>query len=171
MHNFLSVLLVLTLPYVAMAAAKPSELQAAIKAEVPVGEASFSKLFIHVYDAQFWSDSGDWKHPPYALSITYDMNFTPDELADRTQQEMQHVSTLPEDALQGYTQQIRRIYPSVEAGDRITALQKDATTTAFFHNGRPIGTIKDKDFAAAFFGIWLSPKSSEPTMQKQLVLR
>lgn len=169
MRSFVAVLLMLALPGLALAADKPSELKASIKAEKPAGEASLRKLFIHVYDAQFWSDSGDWKHAPYALTIIYDMGFTPDELADRTQQEMQHVSDLPDEALQGYTQQIRSIYPSVKAGDRITALQKDANSTAFFHNGKPIGTIKDENFAAAFFGIWLSPKSSEPELQKQLL--
>ena len=169
MRNILVSCALLLLPYVALSAENPPELDTAIRAQQPIGSTSFSKLFLHVYDAQFWSDSGNWKKPPYALTITYAMGFTPDELADRTYDEMKHVSSLPEDTLVSYSDKLRILYPKVRAGDRITALQVNAQTTSFYHNSRFLGAIHDPEFAPAFFGIWLSPKSSEPDMQKQLL--
>jgi len=168
MRNILFALCLLASPGLAMAAEKPPELSA-MKAESPVGSATLRKLMLHVYDASFWSDSGGWSKTPYALSITYAMNFSPDELADRTLDEMKQVSDLPEATLAGYAQQLRTLYPNVKDGDRITALQKDAATTVFYHNGKKRGEVRDAAFAKPFFGIWLSPKSSEPDMQQKLL--
>jgi len=161
--------LLFSVPCAALAAAKPAELTPIIKASQPVGEASLRKLFMHVYDVQFWSDSGGWQLPPYALSITYEMGFTADELADRTHSEMQHVSSLPTRTLNAYTEELRRIYPAVTDGDRITALQLDDKTTAFYRNESPIGEIHGAEFGPAFFAIWLSPQSSEPELQSKLL--
>ena len=169
MRNLLVACVLFLLPVTAFSAQKPPELVAAIRSEQPIGSASLSKLFMHVYDAQFWSDSGSWKKPPYALAITYAMGFTADELADRTQDEMRHVSTLPEETLKSYGDKLRTLYPNVKAGDRITALQKNMQTTVFYYNGKAIGEINDAAVAPAFFGIWLSEKSSEPEMQQQLL--
>ena len=168
MRKLFAIVLFLSLPAWAWAAGKPPELQSAIASDKPVGQASLSKLFLHVYDASFWSDSGGWSKPPYALVITYDMHVSSDDLADRTYEEMKHVSNQPDGTLTHDADLLRRIYPSVSAGDRITAVQKDAATTLFYYNGKPIGKVTDANFAQAFFGIWLSPKSSEPEMQQQL---
>lgn len=167
MRNLLLAAALFIAPTLALAT-KPPELAPAIKAEAPIGTHSFSKLMLPVYDVSFWSDSGSSSKAPYALSITYDMNFSPDELAERTGDEMKGVSNLPQETIAKYTELLRGIYPQVKDGDRITALQKDAGTTVFYHNGKQVGAVKDAQFAQPFFGIWLSPKSSEPQMQKQL---
>jgi hypothetical protein len=36
-------------------------------------------------------------------------------------------------------------------------------------NDKPIGNIDDAEFARAFFAIWLDPKTSEPSLRKQLL--
>lgn len=168
MRKVSTLLLVILLPTLAFAEGKPPELQAVIAQKLPVGQASLSKLFFHVYDVSFWSDSHGWSKPPYALVVTYDMDFTSTELVDRTYEEMQLVSNQPDTRLAHYADLLRGIYPSVSSGDRITALQKDRTTTVFYYNGKKLGKITDPEFAKSFFGIWLSPKSSEPNMQRQL---
>jgi hypothetical protein len=167
-NTVLSVVLAAGVAFSAQAADKPKEIGAVIVASSPVGEASLNKFFLHVYDAQFWSDSGDTTKAPYALSIVYAMGFSPQELADRTFEEMKQVSTLPVETLQKYAEMLRKIYPEVKNGDRITAVQKDAVTTLFYYNGQAVGKVKDAGFASAFFGIWLSSKSSEPEMQRKL---
>ena len=168
MRNFLIAIFFLASPCIALAAEKPPELAGIIAAERPVGEAKLKKLFLHVYDAAFWSDSRGWSKPPYALNITYAMHFTPDELADRTLDEMKHVSGMPQDSLVKYAELLRHLYLEVNDGDRITALQKNTSTTVFFHNGKKLGEVHDAGFAQPFFGIWLSPRSSEPEMQQTL---
>ena len=168
MRRSLIVMALLFLPVSGMAAQKPTELSGVIRAKNPVGVAQLQKLFMDVYAIEFWSDSGNWKRPPYALSITYNMNFSTEELVERTYDEMRHVSELPDEQLRAHTEQLRMIYPSVREGDRVTALRKK-TGTYFYHNGKRIGNIRGSAFADAFFGIWLSPKSSEPEMLQQLL--
>jgi hypothetical protein len=41
---------------------------------------------------------------------------------------------------------------------------------AFLLNGRPLGEVRDPDFARVFFGIWLSPRTSEPALREALLL-
>lgn len=158
--------LMLCLPMAA--AAKPPELATAIASPEPVGRASMKALWIEVYHASFWSDSGGWHQPPYALSLTYGMAFTARELADRSAEEMAHVSQLPADTRERYATQLATLWHDVQEGDRMTALAQDGGTV-FFHNGRRLGAIQGDDFRRAFFGIWLSPESSEPDMQRQLL--
>ena len=161
-------LAVALLPCIAFAA-KPPELAASIHAASPVGSAQMDKLFIHVYDASFWSDSSGVSKPPYALSITYDMDFSKDDLIGRTVTELKHVSTLPDDKLQHYAAQLGTMWPDISSGDRITAFTPDAKQTVFYYNGKNVGKIADAEFTASFFGIWLSPKTSEPQMRKELL--
>ena len=152
------------------AQAKATEIAPVIKAEKPVGTATMRVLWSDVYHASFWSDNGGWQQQPYALSLTYDMNFTADELADRTSEEMGKVSTLSETARTQYAERLKALWPNVKKGDRITAIARQ-NRTSFYHNGKALGSIEGGEFMRAFFGIWLSPNSSEPEMQRQLLAK
>ena len=39
----------------------------------------------------------------------------------------------------------------------------------FFVNGRAVGDVRDARFAQLFFGIWLSPQTSEPRLRESLL--
>ena len=41
----------------------------------------------------------------------------------------------------------------------------------FFFNGRASGELAEAEFARLFFGIWLSPRTSEPALREQLLGR
>ncbi|MFZ4540199.1 MAG: chalcone isomerase family protein [Rickettsiales bacterium] len=157
------------MPITAWAGEKPPELNQAIHAATPTGSATLRKFMLHVYDASFWSDTNSWQKAPYALSITYAMDFSAKDLSERTLSEMQRVSDAPEANLRSYAAKLSNLWPDVKEGDRITALARVDGSTLFFHNGRQLGAIADNIFTSAFFGIWLSPKTSEPTMRKQLL--
>jgi hypothetical protein len=98
------------------------------------------------------------------------MSFTTDELVERTVEEMVKVSpATPKPALAGYMAALRRAFPNVEDGDRITALHMPGSGVRFFHNGKPTAEIVDPAFAAPFFDIWLSPRTSEPRLRAALL--
>jgi hypothetical protein len=161
--------MVMALPLVANAAEKPSEIGATIRAAAPVGGGKLKRLFMSLYEVSFWSDSGDWKKAPYALTITYAMNFSAQELTDVTLTEMQNISDQPHNSLKIYADQLTKLLPNVASGDRITAIAMPTGYTAFYHNGRALGTIRDAVFTPLFFGVWLSPKTSEPELRQQLL--
>jgi hypothetical protein len=58
---------------------------------------------------------------------------------------------------------------AVKAGDRITAIHTPGQPVRFFHNGRMTASSEDSTFADPFFGIWLSPKTSEPSLRRALL--
>lgn len=165
----LSAALLMLLPLHSWAAEKPTEINQVIEAAAPIGTARMQKFMLHVYDASFWSDTGGWQKAPYALTITYAMDFSAEDLAERTLREMRHVSDAPEATLYKYAAHLEKLWPDVKEGDRITALARANGSTLFFYNGKPLGAIHDRIFTAAFFGIWLSPKCTEPTMRQQLL--
>ena len=39
----------------------------------------------------------------------------------------------------------------------------------FFKNGAPTGEVNEPGFAQDFFGVWLSPNTSEPDLRKSLL--
>jgi Chalcone isomerase-like len=167
--TILLALAVFLLPCAAFAQTKPPEIARTIHASAPIGSYELHMLLMHIYDASFWSDGGGFARPPYALSVVYAMDFSKGDIIDRTIEELKHVSTLPDAKLQHYATQLANMWPDISEGDRITALTPDAKQTVFYYNGKKTGNIVDADFTTAFFGIWLSPKTSEPEMRDALL--
>ena len=65
--------------------------------------------------------------------------------------------------------QMRALFPDVSAGDRITGVHQPAMGAVFWGNGRLLGEVRDPLFAKLFFGIWLSPQTSEPQLRRALL--
>jgi hypothetical protein len=57
----------------------------------------------------------------------------------------------------------------VHAGDRITGVHRPGEAAVFFVNGRGVGEVRDARFAQLFFGIWLSPRTSQPALRASLL--
>jgi hypothetical protein len=64
---------------------------------------------------------------------------------------------------------MRRVFPDVRKGDRLTGLHVPGRGVRFFHNGQPIGESPDPAFARAFFAIWLDPRTSQPEFRRTLL--
>ena len=62
-----------------------------------------------------------------------------------------------------------RVVPDVKKGDRVLGIHKPGTGADFWVNGKLVGEIQDAEFARLFFGIWLSPKTSEPQIRTLLL--
>ena len=156
---------------VASASIRPGEISGTIKAERPYGTGSLTWLFLTAYDASLWTDAPTWSmRETFALSITYKMSFSREELVERTVEEMKRVSPgLSDEALSRFGARLSKAYPAVKSGDRITALHVPSQPVRFYHNGVMTSDIADADFAEPFFGIWLSPKTSEPSLRAGLL--
>ena len=160
--------LCLLAPLPAMAA--PAEISGTIKADKPYGEGHMNFLFIKVYTARFWTDGTGWSmDAPCAMEITYGMGFDTDDLVERTIKEMKHVDPGLGDAeVAKLTPELNKVYPAVKSGDRLTALYIPGKPLAFFQNGTPTGSI-DNGYAKDFFGLWLLPNTSSPSLREKLL--
>ncbi len=127
---------------------------------------------LHIYDARLWSATpvaGDGAAQPLALELIYARSLVGEQIASRSIKEMQGIGAVSEAQSARWLAAMTQLFPDVKAGDRITGLQLPGQGTRFFFNGSLRGEVPDADFTRLFFGIWLSPKTSEPRLRAQLL--
>ena len=153
------------------ALAAPPEVADVIKSEKPYGEGHVNFLFIKAYIAQLWTDAPTWSmDAPFAMEITYGMDFDTDDLVERTIKELKNVDPgLSDTDVAKLTPELDRVYTPVKSGDRLVALYVPGKPIEFSHNGTPTGSIAGEEFAKNFFGIWLSPNTSAPSLRRDLL--
>ncbi len=163
----LSLALLASLP----AFAAPPEIANVIKADKPYGEGHMNFLFINAYNARLWTDALRWTmDQPFAMEITYGLSFDTDDLVERTFKEMKTVDPgLSGAETARLTPELNKVYPPVKKGDRLTALYVPGQPVMFSHNGALTGSIAGDGFARDFFGIWLSPNTSAPSLRDKLL--
>lgn len=160
-----SLLLIFTQPVLAQDEVK----QTMPNAEL-VGEGRLSVLFMDVYDATLYAPDGQWaKDKPFALSIHYFRDIDGDDIADRSIEEMRGQGFQDEDMLNQWHAEMDAIFPDVQNGTVLTAFFVPGKHTEFFENGRSMGIVEGDEFLHRFSGIWLSEKTSEPALRKQLL--
>ncbi len=130
-------------PAVAMTApALPPAVAALAPGLAPQGGGVLRFLGIAVYDGWYWSEERGWSlERPFALDLHYHRSLVGSSIAERSVDEI--------------------------AGLGLgSAAQRSRWG---FHNGRPIGEIVDREFARAFFGIWLDPRTSRRDFRSKLL--
>lgn len=134
------------------------------------GEGNQRWFGLLVYRARLWSMRGGWKPAgPFALEIRYAHSLRGADIAKRSIDEMQHIGVSDSPMLQRWQSAMQKLFPDVRDGDVLIGLATAEGQSRFFLNGEPIGQIDDPGFTAAFFGIWLSPKTSAPGLRRELL--
>jgi hypothetical protein len=126
-----------------------------------------------VYDAALWTTPGasvaTLEAQPLALEVRYLRDIKGRDLAERSIREMQRSGALSAEQERRWLDEMLRVFPDVRQGDRLVGLQRPGTGASFWINGRFQGEVRDVEFARRFFGIWLSPQTSEPAMRRALL--
>ena len=153
------------------AAAPPSEIVSVIHADKPFGAGRYRFLFVTAYEAQLWTDAPQWSmRSAFALTLRYHMRFSTDDMVSRSVEEMKRIDpSLDPSQLKAYGEAMDRVFPPVESGDEITALYLPGKPVRFFRDATATGEVSDPAFAKDFFGIWLSPRSTDPSLRKALL--
>lgn len=137
------------------------------------GEAILRFLGMRIYHARLWVEP-DFRpdrptEHPAVLELEYLRDFKGADIAERSLKEMQRSGLLPDAKAQRWLAQMRRVFPDIRAGDRLTGHFQPGQATRFWHNGRPTGEVADAQFGRSFLGIWLAPTTSEPAMRQALL--
>ena len=124
-----------------------------------------------VYNAYLWAPDGASfdRTKPYVLDIHYLRTFSAKQLAERSIDEMRGQGTGSDAVYPKWTAEMQRVFADVKEGDRLIGVATPARTAKFFYNGAYRGEVADAAFTDAFFGIWLSEKSSQPGMRDRLL--
>lgn len=123
-----------------------------------------------LYSARLWRSGERWQADlPHALELTYRRTITAEQLVSASIDEMRRIDGRDEALLARWRQQLAGVFPSVSEGDTIVGLHEPGRGVRFFFNGRLYGTIDDATLAAAFFAIWLDPRTREPGLRARLL--
>ena len=127
---------------------------------------------MRIYDARLWSPAtvtGDGASQPLALELIYARSIKGDLIVSSSLREMQRVGTFSDEQSARWAKAMAPLFPNIKAGDRITGVQRPGQSARFFYNGSLRGEVADAEFTRLFFGIWLSPRTSDPQLRQQLL--
>ena len=137
------------------------------------GQARLRFLGLHVYDIRLWSAAPviaeRWAEQPLTLEIEYARALDGGEIASRSLKEMRRQGAITDAQAQAWLTEMQAAFPDVKAGDRISGTHEPGVAAVFFVNGQLRRRVADPLFAQRFFGIWLSPQTSETRLRAQLL--
>lgn len=126
-----------------------------------------------IYSAHLWVSPGfqpdRYAEQPLALTLAYQRNFTAQAIAERSLVEMQRIGDVTAAQATRWRQALQAALPDIQAGDQLTGLYQPGQATVFQRQGRATGEVSDPAFGPLFFGIWLSPRTSEPRLREALL--
>ena len=155
------------------ALAAPAELAADLPQARLQGSGRLRFLGLRIYDIRLWAGASpvgaQWAGVPLALELEYARSLDGAQIAERSLVEMRRQAEPAADTAERWLAAMKKVFPDVREGDRITGVNLPGQGARFFHNGRLRGEVRDTEFARLFFGIWLSPRTSEPALRESLL--
>ena len=137
------------------------------------GSGDLRFLGLSIYQARLWVhplfEAGDFGAHPLALELTYQRAFSAEAIAKRSIAEMRRIGPFSAAQATLWQQALQAALPDVQPGDRLVGLYQPGSGATFQLRGRTVGTVADPAFARLFFGIWLSPLTSEPQLRTALL--
>lgn len=137
-----------------------------------VGSGRLRFVGLRIYDARLWSPAtpgaDDWDTQPLALELQYARALVGAQIAERSLEEMRRQGPVEAATAERWLAVMRSTFPDVRDGDRLTGVYRPGAAARFFHNGSARGEWADAVLSRRFFGIWLSPQTSEPSLREAL---
>ncbi|MDQ3270787.1 MAG: chalcone isomerase family protein, partial [Pseudomonadota bacterium] len=150
-----------------------AELQQVLPQAQLVGKGRLSVWGFQVYDVRLWANPGfgaaSFAAQPLALELAYLRDFDKQAVAERSIAEMRRSATISAEQAEKWMATMARVLPNVKKSDRVMGVHRPGVGASFWMNGKPLGEIRDAEFARLFFGIWLAPTTSEPGLRSALL--
>lgn len=154
-------------------ALRAASLSQALSGLEPAGQAQMRFLGLRIYALRLWVSPGfDPQTPvsqPVALELTYQRGFTAQAIAERSVQEIRRQRSLSPQEAADWTAMLAGWLPDVAPGDRLTGLLLPGQGMQLWRGELSLGWLAEPQLAAYFFGIWLSPQTSEPGLRQALL--
>jgi len=162
------------LPDIVAAQSKvPPEVLREIDAPRLQGNGRMRFLAFDVYEARLWTPAdfrpARYGEAAFALELNYLRSLSTEVLVEASVREMRRLGSWTAQREAAWTAALKTAFPPVSPGDRITGVHRPGQGAAFYVNGQLRTAWDDPELGRAFFGIWLSPASSEPALRAQLL--
>ena len=150
-------------------AAASVELLAGLQDARPVGQGTLTWFGLTLYEATLYAPEGRYRADrPHALRIDYARGFSREQLARRTLEEIERIHG-PQSDRAALMDRLSSLFPDVSAGDHLIGVHYPGRSAEFYGNGMRLGQLDDPELAAAFFGIWLDPRTREQPLRARLL--
>jgi hypothetical protein len=157
----------------AAATAPEATVASALQDKQPVGQGRLRVWGFEVYDASLWASPGfngqRFAEHRFALELHYLRTFKGRDIAARSIEEMRQLERISPEQATRWQQGMDTLFPDVQRGDRITGVHVPGSGARFYLNGQLLGELTDAGFSRLFFGIWLSPRTSQPALRERLL--
>jgi hypothetical protein len=145
----------------------------ALQDKRPMGQGRLRVWGFEVYDASLWAGPGfdgqRFAEHRFALELHYLRAFKGRDIAARSIEEMRQLERVSPEQAARWQQAMDTLFPDVQRGDRITGVHVPGSGARFYLNGQLRGELTDAGFSRLFFGIWLSPRTSQPALRASLL--
>ena len=149
------------------------EVMAALPLARLIGSGRLRVWGFDVYDAALWAPPGlsarDLTSQPFALELTYLRDFKATAIAASSVEEIRRQTAVSDQQEAAWTAELLRALPDIRKGDRVIGIHQPGAPATLWVNGRRGGELRDPGFITLFFGIWLSPATSQPKMRAALL--
>ena len=136
----------------------------------PVGEGTMRFFGLKVYDVRLWTTMKAFTHKdPFALELIYDLSLSGRDIAERSVKEMRTQGYNDETKLKRWGDEMAKIFPDIKQGDTLVGVSVPGKEARFYTREKFIAAVADPEFARAFFDIWLSEKTSAPSVRSRLL--
>jgi hypothetical protein len=172
--GLLAIALTLALPGPAAAQPAPEAVAGQFAQARLAGEGELRWFGLKVYAAQLWVGPQSFRLErsatlPFALQLQYATGLKGELIAERSLQEIERMGFGDPQRRGRWFADMKRLFPNVARGDRLTGVNEPGRGARFYHNDRPIGAVDDPDFATAFFAIWLDERTVAPSLREALL--
>ncbi|MGE0350813.1 chalcone isomerase family protein [Hydrogenophaga sp.] len=162
------------LPATAVRASTPEPtLALALQGQKPLSTARLRYWGFDVYDARLFVEPGfdaqRYEAQRFGLELSYLRELKGADIAERSIDEMNDLAPIEPGQARRWLEAMGALFPDVQRGDRITGVHVPGSGARFYLNGRLLGEVADEAFSRQFFGIWLSPKTSQPRLREAML--
>ncbi len=155
------------------AAPTPMEVTQAMPTAQALGQSRLVVFGFNIYDAKLWANEkfipANYASEPFALELRYLRSFSGPSISERSLKEMRRLGTVSDEKAAQWLDRMKQTFPDVKKGDQLIGIHRPDGSASFILNGKQIGEVREEEFNRLFFGIWLSPRTSEPKMRGELL--
>ena len=113
----------------------PTTIQKSFEQPSLVGSATLKFLGMKVYDIFLWSEGVGFSYKKrFAIHIKYNMNFSREDLAQRSIVEIEKLHELSKKEKETYLNNLKEIFHPIKKGDEKTAIFVPSKGVTMFHN-------------------------------------
>ena len=154
----------------ASALAAPAHIESPVPKARVAGQGAFTWFGVRVYDAELWvGEKGYQPGQSFVLELRYARNLDGIKIAEASAKEMEKLGVGTPAQRQAWLGRMKEIFPDVKEGSRISGVFLPAGGARFYLDGKTLASVPDQEFAAAFFAIWLDPRTSAKKLRTALL--